>query len=335
MRFGFGLITCEQHPADRRSPREIYAHALALAEEAERIGFDSVWVSEHHFIDDGYLPSLLPMCAAIAARTQRVTVGTGVLLAPLHDPIRVAEDAAVVDLISGGRLILGLGAGWRREELDAFGVPARQAGPRLERSVRVLREAWSPELAREGYPGVAVTPKPTGGGPPIWIGALSETGVRRAGRIADGFLATEVTPESFARQVRWAAEERERAGRGAEPFVNAAVVSVFAWPTEDAWERVRDSHHYVVWKYVDMEDARGRTGPPATPPPLSASEEEELRRQILVGRPDEVAEQLGRFRDLVDARSTSWARLYWPGLDPAVQEEALAVFAEGVVPQLR
>ncbi|GIU99108.1 MAG: hypothetical protein KatS3mg014_0724 [Actinomycetota bacterium] len=335
MRFGFGLITCERHPSDRRTSEEIFAHALALAEEAERLGFDSVWVSEHHFIDDGYLPSLLPMCAAIAARTRTITVGTGVLLAPLHDPIRVAEDAAVVDQIARGRLILGLGAGWRREEFDAFGVPPSEAGQRVERCVRVLREAWSPRPVTEGYPGIAVTPKPPGEGPPIWIGALSEAGVRRAGRIADGFLATEVTAEAFAEQIRWAAEERERAGRRDAPFVNAAVVSVFAWPGADAWERVRDSHHYVVWKYLDMEDARGRTGPPRLPPRLSAADEEALRRQIVVGRPDEVVEQLDRFRRLAGEDVHLVARLYWPGLDPSIQEEALAVFGEAVVPQLR
>lgn len=335
MRFGFGLITCERHPTDPRRPEEIYSHALALAEQAERLGFDSVWVSEHHFLDDGYLPSLLPMCAAIAARTRRIAVGTGVLLAPFHDPIRVAEDAAVVDLLSGGRLILGLGAGWRPEELDAFGVRPGEAGRRLERSVRSLRQAWSEGLVSDGYPGVAVTPKPTGGGPPIWIGALSEPGVRRAGRIADGFLATEVTPEGFAEQARWAAEERERAGRSDGPFTNAAVVSVFAWPGPDAWERVRDSHHYVVWKYLDMEDARGRSGPPSLPPPLSPSEEGSLRRQIIVGSPDEVAEELDRFRRLVGDGIEIVARLYWPGLDRSVQEEALAIFAEAVMPQLR
>ncbi len=334
MRFGFGLITCEQHPADHRGPEEILSHALALAEEAERLGFDSVWVSEHHFLDDGYLPSLLPMCAAIAARTRTIGIGTGVLLAPLHDPIRVAEDAAVVDLLSGGRLILGLGAGWRREEFETFGVPLGEAGRRLERAVRILREAWAPGLVGEGPVEVAVTPKPARGGPPIWLGAMSEAAVRRAGRIADGFLATEVGPEAFAEQVRWAAEERARAGREG-PFTDAVVVSVFAWPGPDAWERVRDSHHYVVWKYLDMEEARGRTDPPALPPRLSAGEEEDLRRQIVVGRPDEVAEQLDRFRQLAGDGIHLVARLYWPGLEPSVQEEALAVFAESVMPQLR
>ncbi len=124
------------------------------------------------------MPSLLPACAAIAARTSRIVIGTGVLLAPLHDPFRLAEDAATVDLLSGGRLVLGLGRGWRREEFEALGVPLAGRHRRLEEAVRVLREAWSEGLVSGS--GVSVTPKPARpGGPPIWIGALTASWVRR------------------------------------------------------------------------------------------------------------------------------------------------------------
>jgi alkanesulfonate monooxygenase SsuD/methylene tetrahydromethanopterin reductase-like flavin-dependent oxidoreductase (luciferase family) len=133
MRFGYGLITCQRPPDDPRSDADIYREVVDRCVAAEQAGFDSVWVSEHHFVDDGYMPSLLVLAAAIARATQRVEIGTGVLLAPLHDPLRVAEDAATVDLISGGRLILGLGAGWRAEEFDVFGVPQSERPRRMRR----------------------------------------------------------------------------------------------------------------------------------------------------------------------------------------------------------
>lgn len=329
---GFGLITCQHFPADTRTDQELYADALDLAAEAERLGFDSVWVSEHHFVDDGYMPSLLPMCAAIAARTERVRIGTGLLLAPLINPLRLAEDAATVDLIAAGRLVLGLGIGWRAEELAALGVQSGERARRLERAIEVLRAAWSDGLAD----GVSVTPKPARpGGPPLWIGGFAERAVRRAGRIADGFMATEVTPESFAEQVRLTREELERAGRDPDGFSYALHLPTFAWPDPDAWERVREHHWYVTWKYEDMEDAAGRTPPSAPLPPLPASREVELRESIVLGTPEQVAERIDAFREAAGGDLHYIARLYWPGMDPALQREAMAVFAEQVLPRAR
>ena len=113
MKLGFGLVTAQRHPRDPRTAGEIYRDAVELAVHAEQVGFESVWFSEHHFIEDGYLPQLMVMAAAVASRTERVRLGTAVLLGPLHDPVALAEQAAVVDLLSGGRLALGLGTGWR------------------------------------------------------------------------------------------------------------------------------------------------------------------------------------------------------------------------------
>src|SRR6202158_195308 len=110
-------------PGAKLSFRELYDASLAQVAAAESLGFDSIWITEHHFTDDGYLPTLMPAAAAIAARTTRVTVGTYVLLAPFYHPLKLAEDAAFVDVISGGRLRLGIGLGYRAEEFEGFGVP--------------------------------------------------------------------------------------------------------------------------------------------------------------------------------------------------------------------
>ena len=339
MAFGFGLITCQRYPGDERSDVELYAEAIDLAVEAERLGFDSVWTSEHHFVDDGYLPSVLPLSAAIAARTQRIAIGTGLLLAPLHEPMRVAEDAAVVDLISGGRLVLGVGLGWREEEFEGLHVPIAERVLRIEDSIAIWRQAWSGELVTGGewfrYPNVPVRPMPARPGlPPIWIGALTESAIRRAGRLAEGFLATEVTPETFAEQVAVAREERVASGRKDDLTISVHLPT-FAWDGDDVWERVRDHHHYVAWKYDDMDRARSRSGPPQRPPPLTPEDDAVLREQIVLGPPDQVADHIARLRDAAGGDLHFIARLYWPGMDPGVQRDAMAIFAEEVIPRLR
>jgi alkanesulfonate monooxygenase SsuD/methylene tetrahydromethanopterin reductase-like flavin-dependent oxidoreductase (luciferase family) len=322
-----------------RSDVERYRDAIDVAVLAEQLGLDSVWVSEHHFVDDGYLSSLLPLAAAIAARTERVQIGTGVMLVPLHDPVRLAEDAAAVDLISDGRFVLGLGQGWRQEEFDGMRVSLRSRRRRLIEAVAVLRQAWSDGVvtgdATTEYPGMPVTPKPARpGGPPIWIGASAEPAVRRAGELADGYLGSALNAEMLTQRVGWLREELERGGRDPDAFEVAVHLPTFPWNGDDAWERVRESRWYVDWKYGDMAQARGRTGAPASPPPVPAEREEQMRATTLHGRPEQVAE---RIRELVDAaggRLHYIARLYWPGMDPAVRNESLRIFAEEVRPLL-
>jgi alkanesulfonate monooxygenase SsuD/methylene tetrahydromethanopterin reductase-like flavin-dependent oxidoreductase (luciferase family) len=339
VKLGYGLITCQQYPGDPRTDADLYREALDLCEEAERLGLDSVWLSEHHFVDDAYLPSLLVTAAAIAARTQRVEIGTGVILAPLHDPLRLAEDAATVDLISTGRLILGLGLGWRAEEFEGLGISQRGLGKRLEEIIETLRQAWSDGLVTAGGrdPGVSVTPKPAQpGGPPIWIGGGAEAAVRRSGRIADGFLASRATPEVFAVQAAWIREEAERAGRDPGSIALGANVALFAWPdAEEGWRLVRDHFNYMRWKYLDMAGARARTGPIPSAPPLSPSEEAELRADAITGTPEQVAERIAAYREVAGDDFHFVARLDYPGLDQEVQREALRVYAEEVAPLLR
>jgi alkanesulfonate monooxygenase SsuD/methylene tetrahydromethanopterin reductase-like flavin-dependent oxidoreductase (luciferase family) len=178
-----------------------------------------------------------------------------------------------------------------------------------------------------------VTPKPPRqGGPPIWIGAFVEAAVRRAGRLADGFMATEAGPDSLAEQARWAREELERAGRDPAAFTWSIHLPTFAWHGDDAWERVREHVWYVNWKYEDMEHARGpRT---AAPPPYPAARDQEQRDGVVLGTPEQVAEQIAALRDAVGGDLHYIARLYYPGMDPAVRDEAMRIFAEEVRPLL-
>lgn len=189
---GVGLYT-GQDPAGTAAGADLSA-APVLARTAEEAGFDAFWVSEHHGWQDGYLPSPLPLLAAAAAVTRRITLATGVVLAPLRHPVQLAEDAAVVDRLSGGRLLLGLGAGYLRHEFDAVGVDLRHRGTAVAEAVEICRAAWRGE--RFSFAGtlhqlddVQVTPRPHEGRQiPIWLGGYAPAALARARRIADGHL---------------------------------------------------------------------------------------------------------------------------------------------------
>jgi alkanesulfonate monooxygenase SsuD/methylene tetrahydromethanopterin reductase-like flavin-dependent oxidoreductase (luciferase family) len=139
---------------------------------------------------------------------------------------------------------------------------------------------------------------------------------------------------ALAEQARTVREARAAARRDAG-FTISVHLPTFAWNGPDAWDRVRDYAWYVEWKYDDMDRARSRAGPPEPPPLLSPEQEESLRDVTLFGRPEAVVEQIAQLRDAAGGDLHYIARLYWPGMDPAVQREAMTVFAEEVIPKLR
>jgi alkanesulfonate monooxygenase SsuD/methylene tetrahydromethanopterin reductase-like flavin-dependent oxidoreductase (luciferase family) len=338
MRFGYGLVTCQRPPDDARTDGDVYRDAIERCVAAERFGFDSVWVSEHHFVDDGYMPSLLVLAAAIAQATQRVDVGTAVLLAPLYDPIRLAEDAATVELISGGRFILGIGAGWRPEEFDVLGVPISERPARMRETVAILRAAWAPgAFSHIGkihrYENVNVTPKPSQ--PiPIWLGGFAPPAIARAGRIGDGFLGSSSGTsgiDAFAKAKQIALDAR---GGDAEGFSFALHVPVYASDDGDPWEQVKPYYHYLRWKYPDMGAARG-SAQAKGPPPLTPEIEEQLRSTILCGTVDDVATQIRAFRDALGDDTHFILRSDFPGMPQAQQLELIEVLGTDVIGRLR
>lgn len=146
----FGLLESFRN-SDRNefSYSELYRRHVDLAVEAEEMGYDTIWLTEHHFVEDGYSPAMLPLAGAIAARTKKIRIGTFVLLLPLHHPLHVAESAATVDVLSGRRFDLGLGQGYRPQEFDGFNIPRSERASRLREGVednpaRLHREQRQP-----------------------------------------------------------------------------------------------------------------------------------------------------------------------------------------------
>jgi len=338
---GIGLFTAQVPPGSDRTFTQEYREALDLVRLAETLGFDSAWVSEHHGAGDGYLASLLPTLAAFAAATERIRLGTGVVLTPFHHPLRLAEDAAAVDLLSGGRLILGLGMGWREEEFRMFGVPIGERLRRTIETIDILRLAWTGErFSYEGrafsFDQVQVRPPPARpGGPPIFLGGSAEAAVRRAGRIADGYIRTRGGGVERMREDAHVLDQAIRdAGRDVHSVAFAQLQNAFVWEDGDAWEVVRQgaaAHIGVYGGWDQGSDTPGK-GFFIVPP-----NDETLRRVTPAGTPREVLHALRPIVEAFGGRDEFHlvVRLHYPGMDFDTSARSVELFAEKVLPSLK
>jgi len=174
-------------PAFGARARELYAAALDQVAWADALGFDSVGLGEHHGSPDGYNPSPLILASAMSARTKRIRFRTAVVLAPLYDPIKLAEDAAVAQLATNGRLLLGIGGGYRPSEFETFGKKLEDRWRLIGETIALLRLAWTGEPFTWQGRRCHVTPRPDPL-PPILLGGGTPAAARRAARIADGWF---------------------------------------------------------------------------------------------------------------------------------------------------
>jgi probable F420-dependent oxidoreductase len=244
----FGLMYDFRNPPPWEVPfPRLYAETLEQVKAVESLGFDSVWVTEHHFTDDGYLPSVLTAAAAIAAVTQRVQIGTSVLLLPLFHPLHVAEDGAVIDLISNGRFIFGPGLGYKLDEFAAFGVNRRHRPSLMEESLEIISRSWTEDrFSFEGrhfqFNDISVTPKPVQKPrPPIWLAGRAEAPLRRAARLADGVIA--VASNDLIRRYRdFVAEEGKDPKAATVAVLRSVIISD---DPEKTWDEIKD---HVAWR---------------------------------------------------------------------------------------
>src|SRR5229473_3735781 len=191
----FGLTTDFRNlPGAGKSSAKVYGEILDLFTLAESLGFSAAYVFEHHFTDDDYMPSPMVAATAIAARTKQMRVGPDIAILPLYDPVRMAEDGAVLDVISDGRLDFGAGLGYRPEEYAGYGLDIKRKGSRANEALEIIRRLWQGETVtfhgKHFNAGNAkLSPRPVQQpNPPIWVGGFSQAAARRAARYGDGYI---------------------------------------------------------------------------------------------------------------------------------------------------
>lgn len=333
MQLGTGLFTCQKRPDDDRSTSEIYDEMLELGRIIDEAGLDSAWVSEHHFLEDEYLPGVVPSLGALAAVTDDIELGSCIALAPLYDSVRLAEDIATVDQIAGGRTTLGLAIGSNPAEFEAFGIPEDERVARLVDTVRTVRGAWSPgplEYDPEFHdisPDIEVTPKPARD-LPVMLGGSAKPAVRRAARMADAWCA----PSALSiGGVRKRVEDIRRV-REAEDIDGDFQVYVLQHgfvgdSREDAWETMREGYLYIQRRYQEIFSGE-------TVAELSAEKREELKEQAIFGTPDQVVEELDRYREALGDDIHFIFRTYHPGIGTEPMAECIRRLGEEVKPRV-
>ncbi|RRJ33718.1 LLM class flavin-dependent oxidoreductase [Halocatena pleomorpha] len=337
MEIGTGLFTCQRRPDDDRSMSEIYEEMLELGRTIDDADLASAWVSEHHFESDGYLSATMPALGALAAVTETIEIGSCVALAPLYDPVRLAEDAATVDLLADGRLTLGVAIGSNPREFEAFGVPTDERVDRLTDATQLLRSAWSDGSIsyesgfHDAAPGVTVTPKPDGE-IPIMLGGGSKPAVRRAARIGDAWCApSALSLEQLRTRVEDIRAVRENENIDGEFTIYVLQHGFVGDPTDDkaaAWERMRDGYLYLHRRYAEIFSGDSVSQ-------LPAERRSELKDRAIYGTPEQVTEELERYRAALGDDVHFILRTYHPGIGTDAMCACIERLGQYVVPQLR
>lgn len=347
-----GLLFPFRNPPQWRKPfAQFYAEQLRQTQVAEQLGYDTIWLTEHHFAEDGYSPSLLPIASAIATMTSRVRIGTYLLLLPLHNALRVAEDAATVDLISNGRFDLGVGQGYAVGEFEAYGIERKHRGSLIEEGVEVIRGLWSQDgFSYQGkhynFKNITMVPKPAQSPAPIWIGAGAPKAVERAARLGCHYLGMS-SPNS--QQIYDAALRAN--GRDPKDFNAAQLRFAYVAPTHDqAWEDAGAHLHYMLsWYGRWLSEANDFPGAAQMANTPSIAELRALSQKNftgdtdspyasslnapIVGTPEQVAREINTMTRSM--RTTHLVLgMHLPGLDPAKSQRSMELFAKEVRPAL-
>jgi alkanesulfonate monooxygenase SsuD/methylene tetrahydromethanopterin reductase-like flavin-dependent oxidoreductase (luciferase family) len=328
-----GYVMAFRNPPElsKLKDADFYAAMFEQIEYLDRAGFDTIWTTEHHFTDDGYLSASMPMIAAMAARTKRIKVGSFVLLGPFYHPLRLAEDAALIDVISNGRLRMGIGVGYRLEEFEIFQTSIKQRVGRTLEGIEIMKRAWTGErFSFDGkyfnFTNARVLPKPISKPYPelLW-GGMAPDSIKRSAKLDLGFACNLGSNEIK----RYHDALREL---GKDPALYSVVNTrqVYVADTEDqAWNEIASGLIYQMelygkWLAQGGIDTLGRYRP----------DPEALRKNSILGPPSRVIEQLKQL--IAHTPMTELALgMQQPGLDPKLAMHSLMRFATEVMPVLR
>jgi len=313
-----------------------FAESLRQVELAEEHGFDSVWLEEHHGTSGHYHPSPFIYLAGYATRTERLVLGTDIAILPLYHPVRVAEDVAQLDVMSNGRVILGVAIGYRPEEFAAFQTPLDGRGAQFVEMLKLIQQLWTGEKVTyesERYPLTDFTLEPCPAQrprPSIWLGGWGKLALKRAAVLGDAWVPGPTAnlaklKEAQKRYHTHLAELGIHPNDRERPLTRDVIIAEKRAQAEELAERFllpayRDE--YSSWSHplIGTSDA------------TATDRLAELRRdRFIIGRPDQVIEQIRYFEDQFGMDHLI-CRLHFPGMPPEVVTESIELIGREVIP---
>ena len=323
------MYDCRHVPGGDMTMTDVYAATIEQAVLADELGFDHVWFTEHHFLEDGYLPAFQPLAGAIAARTKQIRISNDIALLPLYHPIRLAEELAVLDQISNGRMEFGIGMGYVPKEFDAFGVPLRNRVSMTDEAIEILRLAWgegpfSFKGKRYNLSNIDVHPKPVQpGGPPLWIAAMKEPGALRAAR-----FGTNLLPQGRREEVLDPWRDAVNA-KGEDPDDYRVGIIRSVYVTDDRerdWPKIREAERFRMGVYGSFMAE--------TPDDYGWGSSDGIPQNVIVGDATQVTQEISEFVNTYGITDIATSGLP-PGIEPEFMAANLERLASEVIPNLR
>ncbi len=332
----FGLALSVQHPPEDSQVSRFNDH-VEQVRLARATGFDSVWASQHYLSAPFTYFQPIPTLARLAAEAAGMALGTGCLLLPLHHPLEIAEQLATLDVITSGRLIFGVGLGYRDAENEAMGLRPKDRVGRLEEGLRLIESLWSGEpVSFQGkhftLKDVRISMPPVQRPrPPIWLAANSDAGVRRAARLGDAwYMNPHATLGTLERQLALFHESRRALGR---PAAEEIPITKECYVAPDDATALREARPHLEGKYRAYRSWEQDKALP-TGESWSDSFEELARDRFIIGSPARVQEEIARYRERLGVTTMTF-RLQWPGMEQAKALRSIRLLGEQVFPHLR
>lgn len=318
----------------------LYQDSLEQVELGELLGFDSVWIEEHHGTKDHYWPSPIMALAGYATRTSKITLGTNIAILPLYNPVRIAEEVAFLDVISRGRLTFGVAIGYRPEEFSMLGVDMQRRGHRFSEALKLIKRLWQEEqVCFEGetykISGVTVSPRPISQPhPPIWIGGWGPLALKRAAQLGDAWVPGPTADLEKLLACRNIYHQHLISG-GVDPAAIEAPLTrdvIIAGTDKEAWEL---AERHLLIAYRD-EYAAGWGHPLIGGTSLSHIEKFRAfgERRFIIGSPGTCRELIQMYQESFGMRHLI-CRLYFPGLPNEFILKELHMLADEVIPAFR